>query len=385
MVTGALSASGSARQIVTTARGLAAGGVQPVVVDCTSLAHEGAAFFRPLLESAGVTVCQFGELAGGGATLPARAVRLLSMLPARLRARIEPLAADLAAWGPDVVHAWLDEACVVAGFASVLTGVPRVVLTARSLRPPLVLPELPRYFREAYRALLDHTSVVLCAGSHAIARDYAEWLGVPTQSIPVVLPGLDPATVGRAGRPQGTWSEDAVVVGGALRLREEKRPGLWLETAARVARERPEVRFVLLGDGPLRPEMERRAAELGLSARLEMPGAVLEVGPWLRSFQVVLVTSRIEGLGNVPIEAQALGVPVVTPDVGGVGESLAHGETGWLVASDDPEALAERVLFVLDHPEWRAAAAAAGPRLMAERFGLERMLRQTRQVYGWEP
>ena len=115
------------------------------------------------------------------------------------------------------------------------------------------------------------------------------------------------------------------MLGSVFRMSEEKRPLLWLDVAANVAAQRPDAHFVVCGDGPMRDEMRTYAAELGIADRVHLPGAQSNIGSWFKLMDVVMLTSRHEGLPNVLLEAQSLGVPVVAPDVGGYRRSHRAG------------------------------------------------------------
>jgi glycosyltransferase involved in cell wall biosynthesis len=175
------------------------------------------------------------------------------------------------------------------------------------------------------------------------------------------------------------------VLGGVFRMSEEKRPLLWLEVAALVAEQDERVRFVVCGDGPMRDEMVRHAAALGIGDRVHLVGARSEIGAWYGVMDVVMLTSRHEGLPNVLLEAQSLGIPVVAPDVGGMSEVVEQGVTGWTVRDADAGSLAERVLHCLGDDAWRAAATARAPRFVRERFSIPAMLRRNLDVYGVTP
>ena len=97
---------------------------------------------------------------------------------------------------------------------------------------------------------------------------------------------------------------------------------------------------------------------------------------------VVMLTSRHEGLPNVLLEAQSLGIPVVAPDVGGMSEVVEQGVTGWTIRDADANSLAERVLHCLTDRGWREVAAERAPRFVRERFGIATMLRRNLEVYG---
>jgi glycosyltransferase involved in cell wall biosynthesis len=99
---------------------------------------------------------------------------------------------------------------------------------------------------------------------------------------------------------------------------------------------------------------------------------------------VFLLTSRVEGLPNVSIEAQHFGVPAVVAAVGGAAETINEGVTGVSVAGDDAQAFAEAVLQFLDSPEALARSKSRGPSFVQERFSVERMIAATMSVYERE-
>jgi glycosyltransferase involved in cell wall biosynthesis len=96
---------------------------------------------------------------------------------------------------------------------------------------------------------------------------------------------------------------------------------------------------------------------------------------------ISVLPSLSEGLSNVLLESMAAGVPVVATRVGGTPEAVEHGETGLLVAPADPQGLAEAIAGLLRNPELAARLAAAGRRSVRERFGMDRMVHATVQLY----
>jgi glycosyltransferase involved in cell wall biosynthesis len=175
---------------------------------------------------------------------------------------------------------------------------------------------------------------------------------------------------------------NAPIVGGMFRFNAEKRPFLWLEAASRVARAMPEAHFVLFGNGRLRAKMQRMAKSLGIAARLRMPGVFAPSLLGLSLFDLLLLTSSGEGTPNVLLEAQWLGVPIVTTDAGGAKEAIDPGVTG-LVAGEDKATIANTVIEALEDKVFRDRARSAGPRFVAERYGMERMIRETLAAYGY--
>lgn len=291
---------------------------------------------------------------------------------------------------PEVVHAWQDSTNLTAVVAALLAGVPRIILCCRSVRPDNPWRRLRRFMQEGYKAVLDHPSVILSNNSRAGADSYAEWLDIDTKSIEVVYNGIDFDRLANNAKLEETAQacadlgipDGAPVLGGVFRMSEEKRPLLWLEVASLVAKAKPDAHFVICGDGPMRDKMNEFTREQGLADRVHLAGARSNIGSWYRLMDVVMLTSRHEGLPNVLLEAQSLGIPVVAPDVGGMAEVVEQGVTGWTIKNATAEMLAERVLHCLSDQDWRRIAIERAPRFIRERFGIETMLRRNLEVYG---
>jgi glycosyltransferase involved in cell wall biosynthesis len=172
------------------------------------------------------------------------------------------------------------------------------------------------------------------------------------------------------------------VVGAVMRFAAEKDPNLWLETAAAIAAVRPNVRFVLAGYGDLAEQLEHRIQALGLAEKFILRGATKDVGLVYGALDVFLMTSRFEGTPNVLIEAQAAGIPIVAPDVGGTREALLDGVSGIIVDNRRASTLANATLQILDDRSWLERAAAHGPAFVSRRFGHSRMIDETIAVYA---
>jgi glycosyltransferase involved in cell wall biosynthesis len=261
LVTQTLLAGGSERQVVNTALGLSRRTSEPVGILCAAGAAKADRFHQWRLADSNVLVTD----------LPARpSTPLPPALDARLAelwVEIGPsdglidtiirLTAELIARKPRVVHAWLDAINIAAGFAAKLAGVPRIVLSTRSLSP-LHYPFLQPYMRPGYRHLRRIEGVQIVSNSEAGARDYARWLKVLPRSISVIRNGIDAAEIDAvtteqidAYRTKIGLARHTPVVGGVFRLYEEKRPLLWAEVAAVLAKARPDVAFLIVGDGRL--------------------------------------------------------------------------------------------------------------------------------------
>jgi hypothetical protein len=198
-----LVAGGAERQIVNTATGLRAAGLHPITVLVSRLhSPPGNAFFLDQLLAAGVDVREVRAAETGLqrwldtrslAQTPegASTLALLQQLPQAIRQEVLDLGAEIASLNPAVVHCWLDYSNVRAGIAAVCAGVPRVVLSGRNVGPRHFPYIFEPFMRSAYRALLESPGVVLTNNSRGGAKDYAEWLGIDVEAVPVIYNGLD--------------------------------------------------------------------------------------------------------------------------------------------------------------------------------------------------
>ncbi len=322
-------------------------------------------------------------------------VMLLRQLPKRNVQEISHVVTQIRLWQPEIIHAWSDPVNISAGIAAALVGVPRAILGARSSAPTgrRAATSAP-FTRAAYQALLTRPGNILTTNSQAAGREFEEWLEREQGSVITVYNGIDLNEVIRDGRAERAAqmrqslgiAPHAAVVGAAFRFNAEKRPFLWVEAAARTIARRPDTHFVLLGDGILRPTLIKLLAERGLTENIHLPGLSDEVLNWIVGFDAVFLTSRYEGTANIALEAQALGRPVVLPDVGGLAETFLPGKTGLLTSADpDPDECAEQILACLNQPTYAAAAKAQGELFIKGRFGIRTYVDGYRACYGWQP
>lgn len=148
------------------------------------------------------------------------------------------------------------------------------------------------------------------------------------------------------------------IVGAAGRFSPEKNFALFIDAAARVAVEFPDVGFVLFGDGPLRASLTAQIARLNLADRFVLGGFSADLGNFLPLLDLAVLSSTTEGLPVILLETFAAGVPMVATAVGGVPEVLEDGRSGFLVPSGDVAALAGRMMDALRDDDARRAMGA---------------------------
>jgi glycosyltransferase involved in cell wall biosynthesis len=209
---------------------------------------------------------------------------------------------------------------------------------------------------------------------------------LPMPPVETLHHGLDPVAVAAWGGAGGVRAElgipeDVPVVGSIANFKAAKDHATLLRAAARVRGALPEVRFVLVGQGPLEPQARRLAAELDLDGTVIFAGFRSDAQRLAAAFDVFALSSTYEGLPIALIEAMALGRPVVVTDVGGVPEVVADGAHGLLVPPRDPAALARGLLRLLADPGLRTRMGAAA-RARALDFDIRKAVHRMEQVYA---
>lgn len=395
LVNAGLAAGGAERQIVNTLIGLRnSGQCENVALLAEYIDHAPQLdFFLHELEREGIEVAQVQRavnLADDGLTsLSSPIAELVADLPGSILEEILNLVEEFRARRPSVVHAWQDSTSIKAGIAAVIAGVPRIVLASRNVTP-MNFTYYQDYMHPAYRALASLKSVVFLNNSEAGATDYTNWLGLPRDRFVVVRNGVDLSYLKRAEenvirdyRQSLGIPADAQVVGSIFRFWAEKRPILWLKSAALLAERYPDLHFLIIGEGPMRLEIENFIRNNKLVGKVHLPGARPEVATPLSAIDVFLLTSEFEGTPNVVLEAQWLGLPVVVTDGGGARESFECYVTGLLVASPAAdEEIAKLVSKYLSDKNETSKAKISGPQFVKRNFGIDRMIIETIELYG---
>jgi glycosyltransferase involved in cell wall biosynthesis len=273
----------------------------------------------------------------------------------------------------DVLHAHLPSAHVLAGLVGRLTRTP-VIATIHGMS-------------------IEVREVGVCrtTGSHLVvvceqALRHVLALGLPPSSVHLIANGVDlerfaPMADVADFRHRLNVPSGAPLVGWVGRLAPEKGPDLLLQVADIVLRRRLDAHVAVLGDGPMAEALHAQVRGLGIEDRLHMVGAVHDTAAAHRSFDVLVQTSRSEGMPLVLLEAMASGVPVAAFNVGGVAEVIAVGETGTLAMPGDVEALAQGVLELLADPVRRRDLGAAARRRAEAHFDLHVTARQTADLF----
>jgi glycosyltransferase involved in cell wall biosynthesis len=234
----------------------------------------------------------------------------------------------------------------------------------------LVIPKRARWREHVSSWALRQPDTAICV-SESVAT-YAHLKGARTS---LIVYGLDEPQLAPEPRVALGLSSDSFIVGGIGRLHDQKGWDVLCRAAALVREALPEVEFSVIGDGPEWESLTRSSSCDGV----RFLGYREQASSFLRAFDVFVVPSRYEAFGFVALEAMYAGVPVIASDIGGLPEVVA--DCGTLVPPDRPDLLASAIIDLARDPIVRSMNLEKAAKRARSLFTLERMARETAQVY----
>ena len=282
----------------------------------------------------------------------------------------------------DVVDAWLYPMDVAMALSRPLTHRPVVISGRRNLDGHDRFGRLERLIGTAANRQTD----TVVANSAAAARHAVATQGVDPARIRIIRNGVeipDPISDDERALRRlalGATAGD-VVVGCVASYAPAKRLDLLIEAFGVVARDEPNVRLELIGDGPLRGELAARARALGLDQRICLHGFEPEPERVYPAFDIVALSSDREGLPNALLEAGAAGRAMLSTAAGGADEIVIDGETGLLVPTNDVEAFARALGRFVRDPLLRDRLGDAARQHVVRTFGMDRYVAEFASLY----
>jgi glycosyltransferase involved in cell wall biosynthesis len=301
-----------------------------------------------------------------------------SLTEGRSLVRLVQVAQALRGEGVHIVHGYLYAGNLVGVLAGLFGRVPIRIVSKRSLdsyrsRPKLLACRLSN-------RLADRVTV----NARAVGRFVEREEGCSPRKMVVIPNGVDCSRLqcpDPGARDALGISPGELVVGTVGRLTWKKAPECLLAAAQIFLQEEPRGRLLIVGDGPLRAQVEKQAEELGIHRRCIFTGSVSDAWPFIRACDVFVLSSVIEGMANALLEALASGKPAVVTDAGGNSEVVQHGKTGFVVPRNAPSQLAQAILHLIRHPELTAQMGEVARKDMEARFSLPRMVQSVETLY----
>src|SRR3954469_14233006 len=279
---------------------------------------------------------------------------------------------------PDIVHAHDPHAVAMSALA--------LSMSTQLAKPPLVAARRVDFHlkdnalsRWKYRQV----DCFICASEAIRAMVIAD--GVPAHRVVTVHEGIDLDRI-EAAPPANLHAElwlphHAPIVGNVAALVPHKGQRHLIEAAAIVVQKVPDARFVIAGEGELRPQLERLIKEHHLEKHVFLAGFRPDILSVHKAFDIFVMSSITEGLGTSLLDAMACGKPIVATIAGGIPEVVVDGQTGILVPPRDSEALARAITALLRDEHAQQVMGAEGLLRVREKFSAERMVQDTLAVY----
>jgi len=297
-------------------------------------------------------------------------VHIINLGASRVLFSLPPLVRYLREAQPDALLSALSHANVVAIIAAKIARThtriavsERVTLTSEQYRAATVLSRfIPWLMKELY-----HSANSVIAVSFGVADNLTKTIGLQRENIDVIYnPTVSDDIYQKSLQPVDMSclkNRDLPTLLAAGRLTKQKDFQTLIRAVAIVRKQR-NINLVILGEGELRPQLEKLVRQLDLGAHVALPGFVENPFAWMRASSLFVLSSAFEGLPNVLLEAMACGTPVISTDCpSGSAEILENGKWGRLVPVGDASALAQAIMATLDettHPEVMIRASDFG-------------------------
>ena len=257
---------------------------------------------------------------------------------------------------------------------TVLFAVP----AARFHHAPVVIATQLAYrdlFSSLYQRMLritDRLADCVVANSKAVQQYLIDKEGVPAARTYLCYNGVETEVFHPASEPKPPAVADApLVIGTVCALRPEKRLDLLLQAFAQVRKLRDGIKLLIVGSGPVLPDLEKLRTSLGLAADCIFEPAKTDVASWMRAIDIFVMSSESESFPNALLEAMACGCAPVGSRVGGIPELISPDQTGLLFDSGDVEGLARALSLLIQDEPLRRRLSQAAARSARENFSME--------------
>ncbi len=235
--------------------------------------------------------------------------------------------------------------------------------------------------RKGFFTRLKYTRGIDCivAISESIGLQLRNY-GIPSYKIRTIYEGIDLSIYPKRTVLRQRRSDEPAVVGTVAHLSREKGHHYLIEAASMIPDVQRKLRFVIVGDGACRRELEELVHGKGLKDIFNFAGFHSDIPEYLKAFDIFVLPSLSEGLGSAILEAMATSLPIVATEVGGIPELVKNGDNGFLVAPADSISLARAIQKLADDPDLSRRMGLRGRQRIEEQFTLERKIFETEQL-----
>lgn len=281
---------------------------------------------------------------------------------------------------PDVVHTFFPVGNIVGVLAARLAGINNIISSRRDYGE-----WMNRHYLFATRFANKFAKNII-ANSNQVKELTERKEKINNGKVKVILNGIDTGIFNdinhdNALKKRLNISENTKVVGIVANIKPVKNYNIFLKAAKEVLRIRDDVSFLIVGDGPMREEIEKFGHTLHISEKLHFAGAQKNIVPYLSIMDVGINCSKREGLSNAIMEYMATGVPCIVSNVGGNPDLITHNFNGYIFEFDDYKTLASLILKLLEENETRDKFIRNAQEKIVKEMSLDTMLTNYKILY----
>lgn len=287
---------------------------------------------------------------------------------------------------PVIVHTHSSKAGVLGRWAAFMAGCEVVIHTYHGFGfHDRQSPPVRFLFKSAERITRPATDAFICVSRNNMEKGKKEKV-LREKDTYLIRSGIDIGEFYPEGRNIRAIKEsigippEAPLVGMISNFKPQKSPVDFAQIAGLVSEKAPQAHFYIAGDGVLRPQVEQRVKELGITQRFHILGWRRDVPELVAAADVLVLTSLFEGLPRVVPQAMAARRPVVATQVDGTPEAVTEGITGFLAKPGDTETMARRIVELLNDPRLRKKMGDEAGKRVGE-FDVDKMVRDQEELY----
>ncbi|MBN1901059.1 glycosyltransferase [Candidatus Sumerlaeota bacterium] len=266
------------------------------------------------------------------------------------------------------------------------------VIAAKMARIPVIVSSLRTVNRwDTYRQFLMDRFVclfrdaIVCVSKEVRDR-YIEKIKWRPEKLRVIHNGIDPELLKQREKADYLYSKHGLKredrhIASIARLVRIKDHSTLLKALKVIISERKDVKLLLLGEGPLKEDIEKEARNLGIEENVLFLGHQQNIPDWLTIADISILSTHVEGFSSTILESMAVGVPVIATNVGGNPEAIEDGVTGFLTPPSDAGAIAEKALLILDNPQIAREIREKARQKVAESFTIDVTAKKTIELY----
>jgi len=283
----------------------------------------------------------------------------------------------------DIVQTFFIDANIAGVAAAKLAGVKNILASRRNAGDRTSSKQL-----KVLRFLTRYTTKYL-ANSKAIADMARQIEGMSSEQMEVIYNGMyldkfKTITPQMRARQRSMWGigDDDILIGLTANLRAVKNIDSLIISASTLTMKFPDLKFVVVGEGPNRANLQEQIDSFSLSDRFTLAGRHENIIPCLSAFDIGVLCSRAEGFSNSLIEYMAAGLPVVASDVGGNAEAVNHGKTGLIYSLKDPHGLSQALTQLIEQRQFAKEMASQAKKEAFDKYDVMTYIKNHENFYA---